>query len=57
VHDRYIPSIEKQFGFAREEIVTSILSTLKPGGILGVVDGARRKRASTTRRTASTRTS
>lgn len=38
VHDWYIPSIEEQFGFNREEIVGSILRTLKPGGILGVVD-------------------
>lgn len=38
VHDWYIPSIEEQFGFEREEIVAAILRTLKPGGVLGVVD-------------------
>jgi predicted methyltransferase len=38
VHDWYIPAIEERFGFDREEIVASIMRTLKPGGILGVVD-------------------
>ncbi len=38
VHDWYIPSIEEQFGFDREEIVASIMRTLRPGGVLGVVD-------------------
>lgn len=38
VHDWYIPAIEEQFGFDRDEIVASILRTLKPGGILAVVD-------------------
>jgi len=38
VHDWYIPAIEEQFGFDREEIVASITRTLKPGGILAVVD-------------------
>lgn len=38
VHDWYIPAIEQQFGFDRGEIVAAILRTLKPGGILGVVD-------------------
>lgn len=38
VHDWYIPAIEEQFGFDREEILASITRTLKPGGILAVVD-------------------
>ena len=38
VHDLFIPAIGEQFGFHGPTVLSEMLRTLKPGGILGVVD-------------------
>jgi predicted methyltransferase len=38
VHDLLIPSIGEQFGFDGANVLAEMFRTLKPGGVLGVVD-------------------